>query len=438
MSRPPRLAVTHLATLACCLCSVAMAGQSFDFQPVDCELVFADPPSDVVQLCSFTAAGCCDQSGCCGQSDCCGGNYCGLDCGEGCCDAGGCGLCGGELGDPWRLDSNDDGIDFGGWWQQGYTSGSTGMFNNIPHKFNTHQAWFYAEKVADGSCGTDWGFRADIMYGIDATDTQSFGNNPGRWDFINGWDYGPYGWAMPQLYGEVASGDLSVKVGHFYTLLGYEVVTAPDNFFFSHAMTMFNSEAFTHTGALATYTASDDVTVYAGWTLGWDTGFDQFGGGSNFLGGVSVALGDNATFTYITTAGDMGLRGTGYSHSTVLDITLTDKLNYVLQSDLVRFKVFGGINDEVGINQYLLYTINDRWAAGARVEWWKSDAGFNHGGQSLPLSGSNSYYAATFGLNYKPHANVTIRPEWRYDWFPGSAVSGYEQGIFGVDMILTY
>lgn len=378
-----------------------------------------------------------------GSYDACGdAGCCDIGCGdEGCCDTGcGGGLCGDCcLGDPWRIDSKDDGIDIGGWIQMGYTSGSTGMFNNIPHNVNLHQAWLYIEKAADGSCGPDWGYRADIMYGIDSADTQAFGNNPGRWDFINGWDFGgTYGWAMPQAYVEYANGDLSVKAGHFYTLLGYEVVTAPDNFFYSHAYTMYNSEAFTHTGVLATYQASDDVTAYAGWTLGWDTGFDQFSGGSNFLGGVSTAVSDNATLTYITTFGDMGVRGLGYSHSIVFDVNVTDRLNYVLQSDLVRFKNFGGINDEVGINQYLLYTINDCWAVGTRVEWWKSDAGFNHGGQSLPLAGSNSYYAATFGVNYRPHANVVVRPEWRYDWFPASAVSGYEQGIFGVDVILTY
>ena len=71
-------------------------------------------------------------------------------------------------------------------------------------------------------------------------------------------------------------GDWSIKGGHFYTLLGYEVVTAPDNFFYSHAFTMYLSEAFTHTGALVTYEGLPDTTVYAGWTAGWDTGFDQF------------------------------------------------------------------------------------------------------------------------------------------------------------------
>jgi len=30
-------------------------------------------------------------------------------------------------------------------------------------------------------------------------------------------------------------GHLTVRMGHFYTILGYETVTAPKNFFYSHA-----------------------------------------------------------------------------------------------------------------------------------------------------------------------------------------------------------
>src|SRR5690606_36120350 len=139
------------------------------------------------------------------------------------------------------------------------------------------------------------GGRIDLMYGTDADDTQAFGNPPGTYDYLNGWDHGIYGWALPQLYAEVAAGDLSVKIGHFYTLLGYEVVGAPGNFFYSHAFTMYNSEAFTQTGAIATYKADDNVTLYGGWTLGWDTRFNQWGGGSSFLGGASVGITDDLT-----------------------------------------------------------------------------------------------------------------------------------------------
>ena len=123
------------------------------------------------------------------------------------------------------------------------------------------------------------------------------------WD--NTWDNGVnYGWAMPQLYLEAGYGDLSVKAGHFYTIIGYEVVQATGNFFYSHAYTFNNSEPFTHTGILATYNLSDDVTFYGGWTEGWDSGFDD--NGDNFLGGISVNLTDDFTVIYATTIGRFG------------------------------------------------------------------------------------------------------------------------------------
>ncbi|TWT96964.1 hypothetical protein Pla108_27410 [Botrimarina colliarenosi] len=440
---------------------------AFDYQLICCETPAccdepscgcADPSCGCEPGCGCDdgcADGCCDAGGCCGDA-----------CGDGCCgDACGCGsacslfgdCC---LGDPWTLQGHLDPcgcspITFGGWTQVGFHTQNTRFsrddndafaFNDHPGRLNLHQQWFYAEKVAEAPCcGVDWGFRADIMYGTDAVKTQAFGNDAGEWDYLNGWDRGGgYGWAMPQLYGEVAWSDWSVKFGHFFTLVGYEVVTAPDNFFYSHAYTMFNSEPFTHTGAIATYSGFDNLEVYAGWTAGWDTGFDDFNGGSNFLGGFSTNLTDDVAFTYITTAGNFGKRSTGaanavsdsYSHSIVVDFALSDKLNYVFQSDLVSIDSQNGAigaNDQVGINQYLFYTMNDCWGAGARLEWWKTD-GF-------------SYQEMTYGLNYRPHANVVIRPEIRYDWTASDAAANnvgfanaeeFNSAKFGMDVIFTF
>ena len=326
--------------------------------------------------------------------------------------------------------------------QKGYHNRNNGLFNSHSENFHLHQAWLYAERVAESECcNLDWGFRVDAMYGVDAQDTQAFGNNPGEWDYQNGFGtdgtrFGAYGWAIPQLYGELAYGDWSVKAGHFYTLVGYEVVTAPDNFFYSHAMTMYNSEPFTHTGAIATYSGHENVEVYLGWTLGWDTGFDQLGDGSSFLGGASLTICEDLSVIYIATAGDFGWRGSdGYSHSVVVDATLTEKLNYVLQSDLVRVTSTG--EDNVGINQYLLYTVTDCLGLGARFEWWKGDTvtGFTPHNAVLPGSGSFSYYEATVGANIRPHANLVVRPEVRFDWSPAA---NYDETIFGIDTIFTF
>ncbi len=370
---------------------------------------------------------------------------------------GGCGVgsrlgsrCGGGLGDcnlgeQWKLFGtacDQPRVNVGGWLQSGYHSEDNGLFNSNPDELNLHQAWLFAEKAATSNNGQlGFGFRFDAMYGIDSGDTQAFGNTTDGMGRVRGFDNGfnrgaDYGWAIPQLYGEVAGEKWSAKVGHFYTLIGYEVVTAPDNFFYSHAMTMYNSEPFTHTGALGTFNVSDDLTMYAGWTLGWDTGFDQFADGSSFLGGFSAPLGEFSTLTYMTTFGDLGARGSdAYSHSVVVDTALTENLNWVVQSDLLRVDSTG--EDNVGLNQYFLYSINECLGVGSRLEWWKGDSltGYAPHGGVLPATGSHSYYGATFGVNYKPHANIVVRPEYRVDWSP---VLGYEQGYFGVDVIALF
>lgn len=323
-------------------------------------------------------------------------------------------------------------FDIGGWVQGGYHNKSDGLFNTHPNHFDAQQVNLYIERIADGSEGLDFGFRFDAMYGTDAPNTQAFGNPPGSWDFLNGFDHGVYGWAFPQLYGEVAYQDLSVKAGHFYTPVGYEVVTAPGNFFYSHAFTMNFSEPFTHTGVLGTYGGIEDVTLYGGWTLGWDTGFDQFNGGSCFVGGVGLSLLDNLTATYIATAGNLGWVGRGYTHSIVADYVISDDWEYVFQSDLVSVdSIGGGHYDTVGVNQYLFYSLTDGVKAGGRFEWWKQDG--------------TSFYEATLGVNFIPLPNVRIRPEVRHQWSPAGDVAAnnpfgipVDQTIFGVDVVVTF
>lgn len=406
------------------------------------------------------------------------GNYCGDICGPPCGD-----VCGDCCCDSCCTDTECDeesclgklfkgaasSIDFGGWLEYGYR-GNSGPYDPVDgatdlnfndnftgfgsrQKLGLNQGWVFAEKVADGSQGTGFGFRMDLMYGLDADDTQAFGNTPGHWDYQNGFDHGIYGWAVPQFYLEIASGDLNVKVGHFFTLVGYEVVPAPDNFFYSHAYTMFNNEPFTHSGILGTYKVSDSATVYGGWVAGWDTGFERVDGGSMFLGGASVGLGDNVTATYICTVGNAGARADkGYSHSLVFDVILTEKLNYVIQTDLVDFEKDTLGDHQFAINQYLFYTVTDRFSIGARAEWWKTGGEGATGGL-----GAFDVYEVTAGVNIKPlvetdaDGNVTgdwlvIRPEVRHDWtpdlpqgltFPDGADS-LNYTTFGIDMILTY
>lgn len=332
----------------------------------------------------------------------------------------------------WNRD--DTPVTVGGWVSGGYHSESNDLFNNRPDRFGIHQGWLYLEKSAEKRHG--WGFRADVVYGIDAQDTQAFGNRPGVWDFRNGLDFGAYGWAVPQLYGELEVADWNVKLGRFYTLIGYESVMAPDNFFYSHSITMYNSEPFTHTGVLASREIGNYGTVYAGWTAGWDTGFDQFKNSGSWLGGIGYELATNLNVNYISTVGNFGARGdSAYSHSIVIDLALNDCLSWVVQNDYLRVGSTG--EDNIGLNQYLFYELTDKVAVGARMEWWKGEVqtGYAPHDAVLPKKGSLSYYAATLGVNYRPCCNFMCRPEVRHDWSPAA---GYAVTYFGIDAVVTY
>ena len=403
-----------------------------------------------------TAPNCGCDVGCAISPACDIGNGCDSACGGGCpLGGGGC-----DLGDPFALfGTTGCGVAAGGWLQIGYHDKALPLFNAHPDRVNVHQAWLYAEKAADGSNGLGLGGRIDYVYGVDAQDTQAFGINNDHWD--NGWDNGIYGHAIPQLYAEAAYGNMSVKLGHFYTIIGWEVVTAPDNFFYSHAYTMYNSEPFTHTGALATLTPNDDLTIYGGYVFGWDSGFED--NGDAFLGGVSMTLSDDVSITYATIGGKFaeqnGVVGEeGYMHSLIADVALTDNLQYIIQSDLLDSNNAADetVRDTVGINNYLIYTVNDCLAFGGRFEWWNVDArsqGFY--GPNAPAGlvntagGDYDITALTLGLNYRPHANVIVRPEIRWDWVEGDQASlaladisfledNDSQSTFGIDTIFLF
>jgi Putative beta-barrel porin-2, OmpL-like. bbp2 len=202
---------------------------------------------------------------------------------------------------------------------------------------------------------------------------------------------------------------------------------------------MFNAEPFTHTGVLGTYKVNDKLTMMAGWVLGWDTGFDQFGNGNAVHAGFTYQMSDSVKYSYMATGGDLGWRGDGYSHSNVFDFTLSKKWEYVLQSDLVTASANANQSTTealaYGVNNYLFYTINDCWKWGTRAEWYKTNQ----------VTGqTTSFNEVATGLNYKVNANFTVRPEVKFNWTPSdeayeNATGGdFNQTLFGMDAIYTF
>ena len=372
---------------------------------------------------------------------------------------GGCDSC--CESEPWRLFPEIGcGWSLTGWVAVGATANADrpGTRLNGPVTFNDRANFqgnqFYTSfgrDVDTDGCGMSWGARVDLMFGSDFFFTQAVGletHDDGRRHWNRSGNQ--YGWALPQAYGEVAFNNLSVKLGHFYTIIGNEVVTAPDNFFYSHAYTMQYGEPFTHTGGLATWQFADNLALYGGLVNGWDK-FDATSDRVSFLGGFTYTPSDErfsltATMIHGDEDGSTGIiNQTRTMYSVVLGFDINDRWSYLLQHDNGWNNLAGANLDQewYGVNQYLFYTINDCWKVGLRGEWFRDDDGSRMssiplrngpGGPVLPAgvgamgpaAFAGNYYNVSAGLNWTPSPNIIVRPELRLDWSDGTAVAPFD------------
>jgi hypothetical protein len=329
-----------------------------------------------------------------------------------------------------------------GWLDGGFV----GNFGAPPSKFNgpynavdranepmMNQVYFIAERTlpTDGSTGI--GARADLLYGEDFV----LATSPG-WDV--GWNNREYyGLAMPQLYAEVGNQDLSLKLGHFYTIVGYEGVPAVGNFFYSKSYSYQFAGPFTHWGGLASWNASDTVAVDGGLVNGWNALASAYSD-VNFLGRIRARNGDNSfatSFAVIT-----GPEGNDFSplfqpapplasanrtrYSLIFEFRPADNWEYLFHHWLgtqAKALADGGTALWAGIDQYLYYRVSDAWAWGARFEWFQDTDGTRVGlnrpsnPNHVPLPGN--FYSLTVGPNWSPTGNFLMRPAFRWDFFGG-------------------
>ncbi len=335
----------------------------------------------------------------------------------------------------------------GGWIAQGATTHA----GNAPSKFNgpltfndreeyqLNQVYMYLEKQTPDR-GVGWGGRVDLLYGTDHRFTTARGLET-RQDLGRKWNNRPfYGLALPQAYAEAAVGDVGVKLGHFYTIVGYESVMAPANFFYSHAYTMQYGEPFTHTGLLASWAATDVVTFQAGFDRGWDNWEDDPFDRLSYLGGFSWDSGCGGAVAWSGTIGkEPDVDGSGNTKRLLSSVVISQELGnsvmYVIQHDYGWQDDGGGALGDAewySINQYLLMKINCRWAVGLRFEWFRDDDGTRVTGlqPGNPIFGDQfvgNFWELTLGLNYAPTDRIRLRPELRYDWYQGSPAPGSGQ-----------
>ncbi|MGZ8225377.1 MAG: porin [Methylococcaceae bacterium] len=351
------------------------------------------------------------------------------------------------------------GITAGGWANAGITYNATDpednfngpvTFGDRSGEFQLNQLNAYIQRaVATEGSAWDFGARFDVMFGTDAAFTQAYGayspNNEG-WDLnlLNGGDGNRfYGLAVPQAYAEIYAplgNGLNIKVGHFYTPIGYETVPAPDNFFYSHSYTMQYGEPFTHTGIMGNYAFNSNWSVMGGVitgseTGGWDGNFSaELGNWAGLMGATFTA--DNGTSFNIS--GTYGAQSESNSadwsmYSMVLKHNFSEQIHFVLQHDhgyADNVATFTATEDAewYGINTHLYYDINDEFTVGLRGEWFRDQNGFRVYAPGRPFQGSAlpaaSYYEFTTGVTWKPKSWLSVRPNIRYDWADGNGSTG--------------
>ena len=341
------------------------------------------------------------------------------------------------------------GLKIGGWSTAGinYNTDNAPDNSNGPmsmtdrsNEFNLYQLDLFIEKAVTKGENWDVGGRFDYMFGTDSRYTQATGN----WDAHIMSPNSYYNMALPQAYLEIFApigNGLSGKFGHFYTIIGYESVPSPLNFFSSHTYS-FKSSPFTTTGALFNYTINDQWNVNFGAVTGPDNFNRDIGAWSQMSGINWVNAKTGTTLSFSIMQGDVyqNRPSNQVYYSAIFQQTL-GKWHYVLQHD--RGTQDHAVNNQTqtaawySVVQYLTYQFDDVWGLGARGEWFRDQNGFRYG------NGAASYYDVTVGLNWKPKSWLLVRPEARYDWNQGQ-IAAYDVGrrfdqiVLGIDAVVQF
>ena len=378
-----------------------------------------------------------------------------------------------------RREKNDAWFRPSGWVEMGYAwnSSKPASGRNTPLGFvDQHQELQLNQLylVLEGGTGKDdnesWSLdaRVDLMFGTDHGFTTASGlevrrDGSQRWnstpdpstdDDYRGTAGNPqpyYGLAMPQIYLDVHTPwlqGMDLRMGHFYTNVGYESVMPLENFFYTHTMSMMYGQPFTHTGMMASTKLFDAMDISFGFTRGWDNWEDDAEGDLSIAGGIGFNLEDNA-FSVNFHSGDdfIGLDNDGNTligNVTIITLNytrnVTDNLTHALTADV-------GYGDGMqlhtssaslsgarwyGITNYLTYEVGEKLSTGLRVEWFRDqdNSRVMPGAFSDHVSGGN-YVNVSLGLNYRHNDRWTFRPEARWDWSDTKSEDLSVPGVFG-------
>lgn len=351
------------------------------------------------------------------------------------------------------------------------------LFTDRANSFRMNQTTLAAEQDIDSSQSTfNWGWRIEGLYGTDARFTHVPGlfdratNSPYQWDLEEGSLSGHF----PIIFG----GGIDMKIGTYPTPIGYEVIDAPGNFFYTHSYIFNYGIPLKHTGFYATGHVTDMIDLWAGIDSGVNSGLPFFrstdnnhtgallagfglnnpipnltvlglahiGAENGYVSGVNCGLGTGATACYFNANGT--LKDPNHYARQIYDVVTTYKMSDALtlanETNYIRDDMFAATGE--GTAFYGIYKWNDQWSFGARGEVFRDDQSFFVGsfqesqafmnaergiGTTYPAynsaynAGKATYSELTLGANWSPAVafpsqlpstlGLTIRPEFRWD-----------------------
>lgn len=293
---------------------------------------------------------------------------------------------------------------------------------------------------------------ADLAYGPSAQ-YGNYGNVP-NFTPAYGYAIGNDTWTsviIKQAYWKYNATDkLSFSMGQFGTHIGYELIEASLNYFYSINNTFNSGVPFYHTGLKGTYAFSDKVSLMLGVVNGFDYVHDN-NRKKGIIGQLALAPVENLT-TYInfisTNESNADAQGkTPKGNFTLYDLngvyTLSDKFYigywfiYGMQHGTLgspgTFVPADGDVDKTkhwwGANLYFVYNTSDLFSIGLRAEHFNNDEGarglraLDSSGNWTGTSASTMTLTGTFNLD---GGNLMIKPELRADIFKKLGGAGNE------------
>ncbi len=276
----------------------------------------------------------------------------------------------------------------------------------------------------DPSEGRPWGFGLVVTAGIDSQKNHSLGIFRGLDDAFPYRNTRKFDLQEAHVSALLPLGSgLTIKLGKWPTLIGYEVFESPLNLNVSRGYLFTFAAPGTHTGGLLTYGVAEWLTVLFGIVNGWDNADDNNGGARTYTGQLAfVPLKDmTASFNWIAGPEQNGNKNRiryvldgvlGYTG--VAGLTLGVDAAYGHEEREAFLEALGTRVDTDaawwGVAGYAAYDWTDRLRTALRQEYFQDTDGARTGfGKMLRLS------STTATAQYKIWKGLVGRLEYRHD-----------------------